>query len=186
MVLESQVLALSPPSDRVLGNFRRWFTSTSVPVLWDRDEHIFDNARDLVALAPPDTDRLNLFLQKYFGWLFKVYMFAWKSFQHHHSVANGSSDIMIQETRGKDDVEHERSKDVFYTPQRRIQRAGAIISVLFSAILLVGAMVSLLLLQDQSSGLRVGLIVLFTCLFAFVVGLLTNARRAEIFGSTAA
>jgi hypothetical protein len=34
--------------------------------------------------------------------------------------------------------------------------------------------------------LRVGMIVLFTGMFAVVVGLLTNARRAEIFGSTAA
>ena len=35
-------------------------------------------------------------------------------------------------------------------------------------------------------GINIGMIVLFTCLFAIVVGLLTNARRAEIFGSTAA
>lgn len=43
-----------------------------------------------------------------------------------------------------------------------------------------------LLLADHSIHLRVGMIVLFTSLFALVVGLLTNARRAEIFGSTAA
>jgi hypothetical protein len=34
--------------------------------------------------------------------------------------------------------------------------------------------------------LRVGMIVLFTSLFTGIMGLLTNARRAEIFGSTAA
>jgi len=44
----------------------------------------------------------------------------------------------------------------------------------------------LLLVSNYSMGLRVGMIVLFTAMFAGVVGLLTNARRPEIFGSTAA
>lgn len=39
-------------------------------------------------------------------------------------------------------------------------------------------MVSLMLVSDRSMNLRVGMIVLFTSLFALVVGLLTNARRA--------
>lgn len=76
--------------------------------------------------------------------------------------------------------------DLFYFPHRRIKRAGAVLTILFSAILLLGAIVCLLLLSDRSINLRVGMIVLFTSLFALVVGLLTNARRAEIFGATAA
>ena len=60
------------------------------------------------------------------------------------------------------------------------------ISVLLSAVLLIGAIVCLMLVSNKDIGIRVGFIVLFTCLFAAVVGLLTNARRAEIFGSTAA
>lgn len=55
-----------------------------------------------------------------------------------------------------------------------------------SAILLIGAIVCLLLVSNKSLSLRVGMVVLFTSLFAGVVGLLTNARRAEIFGSSAA
>lgn len=78
------------------------------------------------------------------------------------------------------------NREIFYYPQRRIERAGAVLSVLFSAILLIGAIVCLLLVSDRSINIRVGLIVLFTSLFALVVGLLTNARRAEIFGATAA
>ncbi len=72
MVLESQVLALSPPTSRTLKAFRRVFTSEPIPVLWGRDRDLFNNERDLVALAPVDTDRLNIFLQTYFGWVFKV------------------------------------------------------------------------------------------------------------------
>lgn len=76
--------------------------------------------------------------------------------------------------------------ELFYFPERRIQRAGAVISVFLSAVLLIGAIVCLTAVADQSTSIRVGMIVLFTCFFAAVVGLLTNARRAEIFGSTAA
>ena len=80
----------------------------------------------------------------------------------------------------------DRNGEIFYYSDHRIQRAGALISVIASAILLVGAIVCLMLISDRSINLRVGMIVLFTSLFALVVGLLTNARRAEIFGATAA
>ena len=90
--------------------------------------------------------------------------------------------IFHQEKR--DDVP--QRMDLFYFPERRIQRAGAVISAFLSAILLIGAIVCLLLISDRGIGLRVGMIVLFTCLFAGVVKILTNAQRAEIFGSTAA
>lgn len=72
------------------------------------------------------------------------------------------------------------------TPPGRIQTAGAVLSIFTSAVLLVGAIVCLLLIANYSIHLRVGMIVLFTFLFALVVGLFTNARRAEIFGATAA
>lgn len=75
---------------------------------------------------------------------------------------------------------------MFYVPERRIQRAGAIISVFLSAVLLIGAIVCLMLTSKSSMGIIIGMIVLFTCLFAVIIGLLTNASRAEIFGSTAA
>ena len=87
----------------------------------------------------------------------------------------------------KDDEDPiESSSGLFYYQGRRIQNAGAVISIIFSAVLLVGAIVCLLLISNKSIHLRVGMIVVFTCLFAIVVGLLTNARRAEIFGATAA
>ena len=81
---------------------------------------------------------------------------------------------------------NDRDKEIFYYPRQRIQRVGAVITAFFSAILLIGAIVCLLLLSDRSMNLRVGMIVLFTSLFALVVGLLTNARRADIFAATAA
>lgn len=72
MLLEAKVLSLNPPTSRTLRDFRKWFTSTSVPVLWGRDKDLYVNELDLVALAPVDSDRLNNLLKKFFGWIFKV------------------------------------------------------------------------------------------------------------------
>ena len=72
LLLQSQVLALSPPSTRALKGFRRWLSFKDVPVLWGPDEKLFTDERDLVALAPTETDRLDAFLQNYLGWFFRV------------------------------------------------------------------------------------------------------------------
>ena len=47
-------------------------------------------------------------------------------------------------------------------------------------------MACLLLVYNRSWRLRLGMVALFISLFAIVVGLLTSARRSEVFGSTAA
>lgn len=167
MILESHILVLNPPSSRTLRDFKRWFKPSLTPALWGRDEHLFDNEQDLVALAPVDTDRLNLFLKSYLGWFFQVRQ-------------------KRSSKEGQHSKEPSSERDLFYFPTRPIQRASALISVFLSAILLIGAIVCLTAVSNQSTSIRIGMIVLFTCLFAAVVGLLTNARRAEIFGSTAA
>ena len=171
MVLESQILQLNPPSSRTMRNFKRWFKPAATPTLWDRDEHLFDKEHDLVALAPVDTDRLNLFLSSYCGWLLRA--------KDDRPPTGRSKPPRPKGTPSP-------PSELFYFPERRVQRAGALISVLLSAVLLIGAVVCLTAVAGQSTRVRVGMIVLFTCLFAGVVGLLTNARRAEIFGSTAA
>ena len=72
LLLQSQVLALSPPSTRALKAFRRWFFFKDLPVLWGLDKNLFTDEQDLVALAPTETDRLDAFLQNYLGWFFRV------------------------------------------------------------------------------------------------------------------
>jgi hypothetical protein len=47
-------------------------------------------------------------------------------------------------------------------------------------------MAVLAILNNSSWKIRLGMVALFTAFFAVLVGLLTNARRAEIFASTAA
>jgi len=58
------------------------------------------------------------------------------------------------------------------------------ITVLASAILLVGAIAGLYF--EKRDGRRLAMIGCLTLIFALAVGTLTNARRAEIFASTAA
>lgn len=72
MILESQVLSLNAPALQTFKDFKRWFMSAATPVLWGRDEQLYDDEEDVVALAPVDSDRLNRFLKSYLGWLFRV------------------------------------------------------------------------------------------------------------------
>ena len=75
MILESHILSLSSPSSHALKGFKKTFSLHGLslePALEGRDRHLFDNEQDLVALAPVDTDRLNIFLTSYFGWFFRV------------------------------------------------------------------------------------------------------------------
>ncbi|KAF2452824.1 hypothetical protein BDY21DRAFT_404801 [Lineolata rhizophorae] len=79
-----------------------------------------------------------------------------------------------------------RSSDgmVGYSSDQSVATFVAFLSTLLAAILLIGAVVTLYLVT--SPNLRLGLITTFTVVFAASVGLLTNARRAELFAATAA
>jgi hypothetical protein len=67
-----------------------------------------------------------------------------------------------------------------------VQRVVAIVNVLVASILIIGAVVGLYKLRNQSDRIRLGSIAAFTALFSISLALLTNARRAEIFAATAA
>lgn len=71
-----------------------------------------------------------------------------------------------------------------YFPERTITHLVAVVSVLLSAVLLMGAIVALYFIQH--GGVKLGVIAIFTTLFAGSVGLLTNARKAEVYAATAA
>ena len=60
----------------------------------------------------------------------------------------------------------------------------AVLSILLAAVLLIGSIVNLYLVQDNLK--RLGLVGVYTAVFAGSVGILSNARRAELFASTAA
>lgn len=67
---------------------------------------------------------------------------------------------------------------------RKINRAVAIISMVLAMILLIVSIVTLYLVTDNN--VKLALVCVFTVVFAGSVHLLTNAKRAELFASTAA
>jgi hypothetical protein len=75
-------------------------------------------------------------------------------------------------------------KGIAYASERAISSFIAWFSTFLAALLLIGAIV--VLYKVRSPDWRLGLIATFTTLFAASVGLLTNARRAELFAATAA
>jgi hypothetical protein len=77
----------------------------------------------------------------------------------------------------------QRHGDIRYTSDRRIAGFIAIVSTINAAALLIGAIVSLYTVASPRK--KLGIIAGFTSLFAINVGVLTNARRAELFAATA-
>lgn len=71
----------------------------------------------------------------------------------------------------------------FYS-KRKIKRAVAILSMIILAALLIGSIVALYLVTNTHT--KLGLICLFTVLFALSIHISTDARRGELFAATAA
>jgi len=76
------------------------------------------------------------------------------------------------------------SKEVKYYSEDVVNKVVAGITIVLAAILLEGAIVALYFITNPH--LQLGLIALFMVLFAGSIGLLSNAKRSEMFAATAA
>jgi hypothetical protein len=151
----SQILALGSPSSGTLTAFTNWFW-TRIPFRGS-SYHLLDKKHDLMSLSQSvDSDRLSAFIQHYFGYYLK------------------SQNLEMPQSWAP----------MYYFPAKRVAWIVAILSILISALLLVGAILALYLIRSMRWWLAV--IGIFTTVFAVSVGVLTNARRGEIFGTTAA
>ena len=74
--------------------------------------------------------------------------------------------------------------DVIYFSDETVHKIIGGVSILLAAFLLEGAIVALYLVANPH--LRLGLIAVFVVLFAGGIGLLSNAKRSEMFAATAA
>lgn len=182
---EEQLASMSHPDEKTLEAFRYAFfngrpdDSMSFPTLGGNSKWLYDDANDLVALKiPAEQDRLSKFIQDNFAFLFKVRYFLF---------FNKWSRVHAERCNLK---EYEPSKDnlpnhidsIRYTSGRKISVFVSYISTVLVSMLLIGAVV--ILYSVPSSNVRLGLISLFTVLFASSVTLLTNARRTKVFGVT--
>ncbi|KAK3387542.1 hypothetical protein B0H63DRAFT_559043 [Podospora didyma] len=164
MLFESTLAAIPPPDRKTLKAFRFNFfhgrpqTPEAFPTLGGNSCSLYDDPDDLVALHASDhRDRLTVFVQDNFGYLFK------------DEPVHGNSSS---------------SSAVDYASGRKIASFIAYLSTILAALLLLGA--TIVLYNVTSDTLKLGLVALFTILFSASVGLLTNAKRSEVFGSTAA
>jgi hypothetical protein len=73
---------------------------------------------------------------------------------------------------------------IYYFPLSRVTWIVSILSIVMAGVLLSGAIGTLYAIQ--SPGARLGVPAAYTSLFTTSVGLLTNAKRSEIFTATAA
>jgi hypothetical protein len=122
--------------------------------------HLLDDETDLISLKnEADPDRLSSFIGHYFGYWLKS--------------DNRETPPSCQE-------------HIYYFPARRLAWIVAVLSVLISATLLVGAILALYYVPAAKMGRRLVVVGVFTFVFAASIGLLTNARRGEIFAATAA
>ncbi|PTB49369.1 hypothetical protein M431DRAFT_9962 [Trichoderma harzianum CBS 226.95] len=84
----------------------------------------------------------------------------------------------------KEEISLDSHRSVGRYYEKSISAATAIISILIAAFLLVGPITALYFVANDAA--KLGMLAAFTALFALSVGLMTNAKRAEIFASTAA
>lgn len=124
--------------------------------LLGQSQRLIDDSRDLFGIAP-DGDSDRL-----------------------SRLLKNNFSYFFQEKRG-----HPASwGEMYYFRERAVARLVTVVSVLLASILLVGSIVALY--HERRPGVRLGILGAFTVAFAASVGLMTNAKRSEVFGTTAA
>ncbi|KAK6541920.1 hypothetical protein TWF694_007696 [Orbilia ellipsospora] len=153
------LLNCSEPSDRVVTSIRNWRANQGDPPISDISEQAYDKTyeADLIALKPPKCDDpLSIFAQNYLGKFFRTPQPA--------HIPNSENVLYYSET----------AIDLFVT----------LVCTLLAIIVLVGSMTTLFFVKSQ--GVRLGLVWVFTFLFAVSIFLMAKLSKGEIFLATAA
>lgn len=169
LVLQSQISEMGTPNDQPLSALREFVKGTffrdengkSLPIISGRAQAFLDDKNDLISMAKPhEEDYLTRILQN-----------CW--------ISRKPKTVSSLDQMSADPFD----RTAIYR-NIHIVRTVAALDLLLAALLLVGSIVNLYFVQDHKA--KLGLIALYTILFALSVTLCTNARRAEVFASTAA
>ncbi|EHK50253.1 hypothetical protein TRIATDRAFT_280152 [Trichoderma atroviride IMI 206040] len=162
-LLEQIRTTLKEYNRKILKAFRIYFfhgrpeESKDWPMLGGHSSSLYEDPDDLLVLHTTEPpDRLTVFVQDYLGFFFRD--------ENTHGASAGPL--------------------VGYASGKKISIFISYLSAILAALLLVGAII--ILYRTKSNDVKLGLLALFTTLFAASVGLLTNAKQAEVFGATAA
>ncbi|RVD83195.1 uncharacterized protein DFL_007593 [Arthrobotrys flagrans] len=159
MFYYKDLLNCPEPSGRVLTSIRNWRRNQGDPPIVDISETAYDKPfeADLMALKPPKSDDpITIFVQNNLGRFFR------KSKPPHIPA----------------------SSNILYYSETAIDLFVTIICTLLAIIVLVGSMTTLYFIESQ--GLRLGLVWVFTFLFAVSIFLMAKLSKGEIFLATAA
>ena len=184
LLFESTLASLRPPDRKTLKAFRVEFfhgrtPELEFPTLGGKASSIYDDADDLIALHDStELDRLTVFVRDHFGYLFPVGTFIPST--RRNTLRQFAQDDQKQ-TQGRPPTSQ---TDIDYASGHKITTFMSYLSTILAAVLLFGAMLSLYAVTSDK--LKLGLVALFTILFASSVGLLTNAKKSEIYSATAA
>ncbi|ORY13958.1 hypothetical protein BCR34DRAFT_561312 [Clohesyomyces aquaticus] len=157
LALQASIIGLERPSNRVLNIFGAWFSGES------RGETSTIIAGKARKMLKDEDDLVTLKTGDDQDTLSNL-------IKNHWPLKGKSGQSSHDSTR--------------YFRLRHVRRTVAIISTIVAVALLVGAIVVLYFVKRNSA--RLGLIAAFTVLFGLSLRFLTNARRAEIFGASAA
>ena len=157
------MLSFRPPTKQAHAAFCDEFyfdrQGGELPLLRGNSEGLYRNRHELIALArPAEEDRLTMMLRKYLPFLFSMRSPEGGRFRSSGRVASFSNNA--------------------------IRRTVAVISICIAAALLYGAILNFYYVRDEHAVL--GLIAVWTIAFALSVGMLTNAKRSEIFAACSA
>ncbi|KAF4947657.1 hypothetical protein FSARC_13918 [Fusarium sarcochroum] len=162
IIFESTLAAIPPPDRKTLKAFRISFfhgrpeESKDFPMLGGYSSTLYDDPDDLLVLHTREPPDR-----------LTTFVQDYFGFLFEMSDTHATTESSISYASGK-----------------KIATFISYLSTILAALLLIGAI--LVLYNVESDNLKLGLIALFTVIFSASVGLLTNARRAEVFGATAA
>ncbi|PQE18787.1 chorismate mutase protein [Rutstroemia sp. NJR-2017a WRK4] len=172
LVLQKSVLEMAKPQTGAVNALRSWLKNPNMchaPAFSGLGAKRLEDEADLVALHPTyERDWLMKFAQlPYIRLFFLVIFFPSK----HSKQLSRTQDSRIDGS-------------IAQFSMKKMERFAAILSMIIAGALLIGAILALYFITNN--GVRLALIGIFMVVFAASLHFLTNARRTEVFASTAA
>lgn len=190
LLLQGQVAGLRRPEDRVIEAVKHFFERPQ-HILGGRAKTLFDETStngfsDLVALKSScETDMLSNFLRRHWHDEVDYTLLSLLSLMLINPLI---PKYQIRTNTFPPDSQDELARDGVSRFKRfreaSIARTVSVVTVMVAAVFLIGTMVGFYFVQ--SAAVKLVMIAGFTTAFAGSLGLITNARRVEIFAATAA
>lgn len=171
LLLDAQIMALGGPDKQSVKAMSKAFRASGCSALTGASSDLYPGTS--MGLALQENDYIAVVKQPESDLLISLLKRYWPScFGRQRVHSNG--------------LMHAAQAQMSYFSIEMLHLTARLIVTIFAAVLLVAPMVSLYYVSNQRPGITIGMIVAFTVLFSGTIALVTNAKRGEIFGATAA